>query len=131
MKSLVFLSALALGASVLSGCLNTQEPTCNSTGYAPITSAIGPRTIGVNQPAVFAIGYTLGNDCGKLSNVTAVPNGNTVQVAVMSTYQGCACNPTTTVSQTTYQFQASTAGTYRLQFLTGNNTFITDTVVVN
>jgi hypothetical protein len=131
MKSLVILSAIALGASALSGCLTTEEPMCTSTGYASIVSAIGPKTIGVNQPAVFAIGYTLGTSCGTLGSVTAVPSGNTVQVGVSANYNGCACNATTTVSQTTYQFQAATAGTYRIQFLTGNNTFITDTVVVN
>jgi hypothetical protein len=130
MKKLVILSIVALGAGFLTSCLSTQEPTCNSTSYAPIVSAIGPRTIGVNQPAVFAIGYTLGSDCGKFGNVAAVPNGNTVQVGVTGIYTGCACNTTTTVAQTTYQFQATTAGTYYVQFLTGNNTFITDTVVV-
>ena len=131
MKSLLVLFAIALGASALSGCLTTEEPTCNSTSYVPIVSAIGPRTIRVNQPAVFAIGYALGSDCGKLSSVMATPNGNTVQVGVMGAYNGCACNTTTTVLQTTYQFQATTAGTYYVQFLTGTNTFITDTVVVN
>jgi hypothetical protein len=133
MKSLIILSLVVVGASALGGCLSTPEPTCNSTSYAPIVSATGPRTVGVNQPAVFTVVYTLGSDCGALSDlmVVPVPNSNTVQVAVMGTYRGCACNTTTTVSQTTYQFQAATAGTYRVQFLTGNNTFITDTVVVN
>jgi hypothetical protein len=131
MKSLVIFFALSLGAGALSGCLTTQEPTCSSTSYVPIVSAIGPKTVGVNQPAVFAIGYTLGNSCGTLGSVTAVPNGNLVQVGVSAVYTGCSCTPNTTVSQTTYQFQAATAGTYRIQFLTGNNTFITDTVVVN
>jgi len=131
MKNLVILSVVVLGASFLTSCLTTQEPTCNSSSYAPIVSAIGPKTISVNQPAVFAIGYTLGSDCGKLSDVVAAANGNTVQVGVMGAYTGCACNATTAVSQTTYQFQALKAGTYYIQFLTGNNTFITDTVVVN
>ena len=131
MKNLVILSVVVLGASFLTSCLTTQEPTCNSSSYAPIVSAIGPKTISVNQPAVFAIGYTLGSDCGKLSDVVAAANGNTVQVGITSVYNGCACNATTAVSQTTYQFQALKAGTYYIQFLTGNNTFITDTVVVN
>jgi hypothetical protein len=131
MKSLFVLSAISLGASALSGCLSTQEPTCNTTSYVPIVSATGPKTIGVNQPAVFAIGYALGSSCGTLSNVTAVPSGNTLQVGVVGNYNGCACNTTTTVSQTTYQFQAATPGTYYVQFLTGTNTFITDTVVVH
>ncbi|TVT37694.1 hypothetical protein FNT36_21200 [Hymenobacter setariae] len=132
MKSFVVISAIALSASALSSCLTTQEPTCNSTSYVPIVSAIGPKTVGVNQPAVFAIGYTLGSSCGTLSNVSAVPNanGSLVQVGVSANYVGCSCSPTTTVSQTTYQFQAATAGTYRIQFLSGNNIFITDTVIV-
>ncbi|RYY16988.1 MAG: hypothetical protein EOO36_10370 [Cytophagaceae bacterium] len=131
MKNLVVCFLVALGAGALSGCLTTQEPTCNSTSYVPIVSAIGPRTVGVNQPAVFVLGYTLGSSCGALSSVAAVPNGNVVQVGVSATYSGCACTTTTTVSQTTYQFQTATPGTYRIQFLTGTNTFITDTVVVN
>ena len=131
MKNLVILSVVALGASFLTSCLTTQEPTCNSTAYAPIVSAIGPNKTGVNQPIVFAVGYTLGSDCGKLNEVVAATNGNIVQVGVTGTYTGCACNTTTTVSQTTYQFLAPTAGTYYVRFLTGNNTFITDTVVVN
>jgi hypothetical protein len=130
MKSLLVFSAITLGASALGGCLSTQEPTCNSTSYVPIVSATGPRTVGVNQAAVFAIGYALGSDCGRFSSVMATPNGNTTQVGVMGNYTGCACNTTTTVLQTTYQFQATTAGTYYVQFLTGTNTFITDTVVV-
>lgn len=130
MKKLVMLSLVVLGASALTSCLTTEEPMCNSTSYAPITSAIGPKTVGVNQPAVFTIGYALGSDCGKFNGLSTLPNGNTVQVGVTGIYTGCACNSTTTVSQTTYQFQASTAGTYYVQFLTGNNTFITDTVVV-
>jgi len=131
MKSLVLLSLTVLGAAALSGCLTTQEPTCNSTGYVPIVSATGPKTVGINQPAVFTIGYTLGSSCGTLGDVTAVANGNIVQVGVAGVFTGCACTPTTTVSQTTYRFQPATAGTYRIQFVSGDNTVITDTVVVN
>jgi hypothetical protein len=130
MKSLVSFSLIALGAAALSGCLTTQEPTCNSTGYVPIVGATGPKTVGINQPAVFTISYTLGSSCGTLGEVTAVPNGNVVQVGVAGVYTGCACTTTTTVSQTTYQFQTATTGTYRIQFLSGNNSVITDTVVV-
>jgi len=131
MKRLFVLLAAVCGVSALSSCLTTQEPTCNSTSYVPIVSATGPKKVGVNQPAVFAIGYTVGNDCGTFSNVVATPNGNTLQIGVTANYTGCACNPTTTIAQTTYQFQATAAGTYYVQFLTGTNTFITDTVVVN
>jgi hypothetical protein len=130
MKSFFSLSAAALGVLTLTSCLSPQAPTCSYSSYAPIVSAIGPRTVAVNQPAVFALDYVLGADCGTFSSITAVPNGNVQQIGVMGFYNGCACNTTTTVSTTSYQFQATTPGTYYLQFLTANNTFITDTVVV-
>ncbi|RZK23889.1 MAG: hypothetical protein EOO56_03460 [Hymenobacter sp.] len=128
MKSLFACSFAALS---LTSCLSAQEPTCTSTAYAPIVSAIGPKTAAVNQPVAFVLGYALGSDCGAFSSVVAIPStGNVLQIGVMGVYNGCACNSTTTTSQTSYQFQASTPGTYLLQFLTTNNTFITDTVVV-
>ena len=130
MKSLFAPSFATLAALSLTGCLNAQEPKCTSTAYAPIVSAIGPRTVAVNQAATFVLGYALGSDCGTFGSVVAVPSGNTLQIGVMGTYNGCACNASTTISQTSYQFQVTQPGTYILQFLTTNNTFITDTVVV-
>lgn len=130
MKSFFALSFATLAAFSLTGCLTAQEPTCTSTAYTPVVSALGPRTVAVNQAAVFVLGYVLGSTCGTFGSVVAVPNGNTLQIGVMGAYNGCACSTTTTVAQTSYQFQATTPGTYYLQFLTTNNTFITDTLVV-
>lgn len=130
MKSLLTVAFAALSALSLTGCLTSQEPTCISSAYAPIVSAIGPRTVAVNQAATFVIGYALGSSCGAFGSIVAVPNGNVQQIAIMGSYNGCACSTTSTISQTSYQFQAATPGTYLLQFLTANNTFITDTVVV-
>jgi hypothetical protein len=131
MKRSLGISLAALTALSLTSCLSGSEPTCNSSGYVPIVKIIGPKTATLAQPAVFTLSYTLGNDCTKLTNVEAVPSGNTTQVGLAATSTGCACNATTNVSQTSYQFQPTKAGTYYIQFLTTNNSFITDTVVVN
>ncbi|MGI4736556.1 MAG: hypothetical protein ACRYG7_15375 [Janthinobacterium lividum] len=130
MKSFLTLASAVLGALTLTSCFASQEPTCSYSSYAPIVRVVGPKVVGVNQAAVFVLGYVLGADCGTFSSITAVPNGNVQQIGVMGLYNGCACNQTTTVLQTSYQFQATTPGTYYLQFLATNNTFITDTVVV-
>ncbi len=114
----------------LTSCLSVKEPVCQSTGFANITSVSGPRTASVNQPVVFLLRYSLGTDCGTYTSVQSLPNGNTLQVAVGASYNGCACTATTTTAQVPYQFQATVAGTYYLNFLTTNNAFITDTVVV-
>ena len=130
MKSLFACSCAALAAFGLTSCLNGQEPTCTSSAYAPIVGALGPKTVAVNQAAVFVLSYALGSSCGSFGSVVAVPNGNVLQIGVMGAYNGCSCSATTAISQTSYQFQATAPGTYLLQFLTTNNTFITDTVVV-
>jgi hypothetical protein len=133
MKRSVIACLTALTTLSLTSCLSTKEPTCNSNGYVPIVNVFGPKTATLSQPAVFTLSYTLGNDCTKLTNVEVVPSasGNITQVNLAASSNGCACNATTTVSQTSYQFQPTKAGTYYIQFLTTNNAFITDTVVVN
>jgi hypothetical protein len=131
MKRSLIICLTALTAISLTSCLSTKEPACNSNGYVPITKVIGPKTATLAQPAVFVLSYLLGNDCTKLTNVESVPSGNSIQVNLAAASSGCACNATTTVSQTSYQFQPTKAGTYYVQFLTTNNAYITDTVVVN
>jgi chitodextrinase len=131
MKRSLIVCLTALTALSLTSCFSTKEPTCNSNGYVPIVKVIGPKTATLAQPAVFVLSYSLGNDCTTLTNVEAVPSGNTTQVGLAAASNGCACNATTTVSQTSYQFQPTKAGTYYIQFLTTNNAYITDTVVVN
>jgi hypothetical protein len=120
------LAALALGAT---SCLNVGPDTCDTTLLTPITSASGPKTIGVNQSATYALVYSPASGCGTLASVTEQVAGTTRAVSVNVNYAGCSCPTNATPAQTTYSFQPTQAGTYYLKFVS-NGSYIIDTLVV-
>ena len=119
------LAALALSAT---SCLDVGPDTCNTTLLTPVTSASGPKTIAVNQPATYTLNYTPANGCGTLANLTEQVSGSTRAVGVNVNYTGCSCSTLATSAQTTYTFQPTQAGTYYLRFV-GNSSYIIDTLV--
>lgn len=123
---LYLLAALALGAT---SCLNVGPDTCNTTLATPITNVSGPKTVAVNQPATYSLTYQPAGGCGTLTNLTEQVAGTTRAIGVNVAYTSCSCSATAVAAQTTYTFQPTQAGTYYLKF-TGNNAYITDTLVV-
>ncbi|MGI4759246.1 MAG: hypothetical protein ACRYF0_00970 [Janthinobacterium lividum] len=120
------LVALALGAT---SCLGVGPDTCNTTLFTPVTSATGPKTVAVNQAAVYTLSYTPAGGCGTLGDLTEQVVGNVRAVTVNVNYAACTCAATADPAQTTYTFRPSQAGTYYLKFV-GNNAYIVDTLVV-
>ena len=120
------LAALALG---LSSCLKTEADSCNTTLLTPIVSATGPKTIAVNQPATFTLGYLPGNGCGTLATMPEQVVGNVRTVGINVSYNTCTCAAAAATLQTTYSFVPTAAGTYYLKFV-ANNGYLLDTLVV-
>jgi hypothetical protein len=120
------LAALALGAT---SCLGVGPDVCNTTLLTPATSVTGPRTVALNQPAVYTIAYAPASGCGTLANVTEQAADNIRAVSINVSYTSCNCASPAYPAQTTYTFQPSQAGTYYLKFV-GNNAYIVDTLVV-
>ncbi|QKG55401.1 hypothetical protein GKZ68_01350 [Hymenobacter sp. BRD128] len=118
----------ALGLSATS-CLSVGPDVCNNTLLTPITAVSGPKTIAINQPAVYSLSYLPAGGCGTLANLSEQSSGNTRAIGVNINYASCSCTTTAVPAQTTYTFQPTQAGTYYLKFL-GNNAYITDTLVV-
>lgn len=125
MKNYVFI-ALALGAT---SCLNVGPDTCNTTLLTPVTSVSGPKTIAVNQPAVYSLTYSPAGGCGTLANVTEQTAGNIRAVGVNVNYATCTCATPAALGQATYTLQPSQVGTYYLKFV-GDSNYIIDTLVV-
>ena len=122
---------LAASTLSLSGCLNNNSPSeCQSTQVVPVSSAIGPKTVAVNQPATYSLTYQPGSACGKLSSVAEqVPiAANTHLLGVQVDYNGCNCPQTTTLAQALYTFVPTQPGTYYFRFVTASG-YLTDTLV--
>ena len=117
----------ALGLS-LTSCLDGGDRVCRTTTILPATAVTGPKTVAVNQPAVYTIDYELGA-CGSFINIAEQVLGSSRLVGVNMQYDGCNCPSTVTQERATYTFQPTQPGTYYLQFAASNGN-IKDTLVV-
>jgi len=120
---------LAATALSFSSCISTQPDTCSATVVTPVTTATGPKTVAVNAPAVYTLGYTPAAGCGTLGSFAQQTSGNTQVVSVNVNYTTCSCAALATPGQTTYTFQPTQVGTYYLKFVTATG-YLTDTLVV-
>ena len=112
----------------LTGCLNGGNQTCRSNGIVPATGVTGPKTVTVNQAAVYTIDYELAA-CGSFLGTAEQATGNSRLIGVNVQFDGCNCPSTVSQQTATYTFQPTQAGTYYLQFAATNGT-IKDTLVV-
>lgn len=123
------LPALAACTLGLTGCLDGGANTCSQTVTEPATNVTGPKTVAVNQDAIFTIDYPIESSCGKSNGALDQAQGNTHYIGVQVVYDGCNCPQIVTAKQATYTFKPTQAGTYFLKFTAANNAFITDTLV--
>ena len=111
-------------------CQKKSTENCSSTEQAFIGKVDGIKSGNVNQEIPFTVYFGLNNGCGKYGTVIENISGNTRTISVNATYIGCACTLMAGVISTNYIFKTTQAGTYYLKFLQGNNTFITDTLII-
>lgn len=76
------------------------------------------------------VSFQVNSGCGQFNKFIQKSEGNTRIIKVQAVYKGCICTMDVPVRTTTYTFTEKAAGTYYLKFLSGENQYITDTVVV-
>lgn len=128
-RNLIILTSLFSFCIFLLACKKTKEAPCLSYIQAPVTNVTGPVTGAVNQPITLSVYFGCFNGCGQFNNFEKTSSGNTTTINVIAKYEGCICTQVAPILQTSYNFQASQAGTYELKFLE-NDTYLTHTIVV-
>ena len=129
MPRFLLFAAACLG---LTSCLGSSKDSCSATVLEPTITAVGPKTIAVNQQANFIITYLPQSTCGQLTSIyeAAGSVANSYLVGPRVTYNDCNCPANTATAQTTYSFTPTKAGTYYLNFIASNTSgFIVDTLV--
>lgn len=112
------------------GCQSNNSDNCSSIQQAYITKVDGNTIGNVNQEIPFTVYFGINSGCGKYGTPSESILGNTRTISVNAKYEGCACTAIAGVISTIYTFKTTQAGTYYLKFLQGNNTFITDTLII-
>ena len=124
--------AIVIGFHVLIAfqCNKPHEGECNSVEIAPIASANVPDSGLVNTNIAIPIQYNISNGCGHFLAMEEVIQGNNRNVLVRARYEGCVCTMVFMTLDTVYNFNASTPGTYYLNFQQSNNSFLRDSITI-
>jgi len=111
-------------------CNKPQEGECNYIAIAPIATANVPDSGLTNTTIPIPIQYNISNGCGHFLNMEETVQGNNRNITVNARYEGCVCTMVFMTLDTVYNFNATTPGTYYLNFNQGNNSFLRDSITI-
>jgi hypothetical protein len=112
--------------AVASGCnkKTTSEQNCIKYADAYVTEVQKTAT------NTLSVSFPVNSGCGQFHKFTEARTGNTRIIKVQAVYKGCMCTMDVPIRTTTYTFNEKTPGTYYLKFLSEENKYIIDTVIV-
>lgn len=119
-----------LAAVVMAGCSKKEsEPSDDGAKYG---NAFVDKIDKANTTADGAtkVYFKVGSGCGQFDKFIETKEGNTRTINVQAVYRGLVCTTDRPTRTTTYKLDTKTPGTYYLKFVSGENQFIIDTVVV-
>ena len=76
------------------------------------------------------ISFPVNSGCGQFNKFIQKSEGNTRIIKVQAIYKGCMCTMDVPTRTATYSFTEKKTGTYYLKFLSGENQYLIDTVVI-
>lgn len=128
---LKFLSLL-LFIGIISACSldDNENQTCHYQYQMATTAVTGPSTTVINTPITLNVSFYIGNSCGQFDQFVSTVTSPRSIVALVN-YDGCSCDTESYIVTKPYTFNATTAGTYVLNFLTEDDDApITRTITV-
>ncbi|GAA3912041.1 hypothetical protein GCM10022209_00230 [Chitinophaga oryziterrae] len=117
---------LILLAVAFAGCSRKASTDQNCIKYADVYVTEVQKTA-TNNPSV---SFQVNSGCGQFNKFIQKSEGNTRIIKVQAVYKGCMCTMDMPIRTTTYTFTEKTPGTYYLKFLSEENKYIIDTVVI-
>jgi hypothetical protein len=121
---------LFLAAVVMAGCSNkTSAPAQDCVKYAKVNVSEIEKA-SASADGTTTVYFQVNNGCGQFNKFIEKKSGNTRTITVEAVYKGCMCTMDIPTRKTAYKFAEKTPGTYYLQFVSGEHTFVTDTVVI-
>jgi hypothetical protein len=124
--------AIVIGFHILFAfqCNKPKQGECTYVEIAPIATANVPDTGLANTNIPIPIQYNISNGCGQFLNMGESIQGNNRNITVNARYEGCVCTMVFLTLDTVYNFNATTPGTYYLNFQQSNNSFLRDSITI-
>lgn len=112
---------------VASGCskkTTTADESCTKYADAYVSN------IEKSTANTAIISFPVNSGCGQFNKFIQKSDGNTRIIKVQAVYKGCMCTMDVPVRTANYTFNEKKSGTYYLKFLSGENQYLIDTVVI-
>jgi len=117
-----------LSTIVLSNC--KKEDKCVKYIQAYVISTNTPLTGEINKDIMIDVSFGCFNGCGQFGSFEEDKQGKTLTIKVIAKYEGCICTQNAPIRQTTYTFNTAEKGIYYLKFLENDNSYLTDTLII-
>ncbi len=132
MALFIYLWIMKLGIGflilILGSCKITDN--CARTEIARITKLTCPKEISLGQTAGIEIEFGIGNGCGSFKEIKSVQTGNYLQLEIINSFTGCTCTELYQMGRKVFPFTPTQKGTYYIQYLLKENSYLTDTLLV-
>lgn len=131
-KNIVLLIATMVLGLLFSCSDNAEkENDCTLSQTEFVTSVNAPNTGMTNEIINIEVNFAVFNGCGEFGKFIETENGNTRFIEVEATYVGCICTQDIPIRTSHYEFTASNAGDYELNFKSSLTEFITVNLTIN
>lgn len=78
----------------------------------------------------FEVLFPVTNGCGEFGSFKETTAGNVTTIEVIAKYEGCICTQDIRLLKSVYNFSQTTPGTYTLKFKMTDDTYTSQTVVI-
>lgn len=97
---------------------------------AQVVQVEAPETGSVGETVTITVFFMVNNGCGEFGSFEATTSGNTVIIKVYPHYREGFCTQALETRQVTYTLKPEKAGTYLLKFWSGEDQYISKSIVV-
>ncbi|MBW8687564.1 hypothetical protein [Chitinophaga rhizophila] len=118
-----------LAVFTMAGCSKKTTPSAEGLSFAKVDVTMIEKAATTKDGST-KVYFRVNNGCGQFHKFIEKNSGNTRTITVEAVYKGMICTMDMPIRETTYRFNEKKPGTYYLQFVSGENEFITDTITV-
>lgn len=127
MKS-IYLSIFAL---LLFSCNSNDDNPDNCLEFKPTgIITVEPYFFTEEIQNDFEVLFPVTNGCGEFASFKQTTAGNVTTIEVVAKYEGCVCTQDIRLLKSVYNFNQSIPGTYTLKFKMSDDTYTTQTVII-
>lgn len=130
-KKIGMIFLLLLFSLALISCSDDDDETeCIEFATEYVKSIDAPETALVDETVDIGVDFTVSNSCGEFNRFLETGSATTRQIVVEAIFDGCVCNEVIETISAIYTFTPEAPGEYEMNFLSGENEYITANITV-